>query len=205
MTDSQTPQAIDAFAVFTRTGRAPDCFELHEKGVVAQEGGARCYTAFADIHDLCLYASRPDTAAAPADSLAFRSAPQGAWTTADGVDDFPAFMDAFRAQYVAQRLPVLEALQAQGARVAFRYIAGGAFPDLKTRELSLSAQGLHIDGATWPYESLQPIDLDDWTDTVTLQDDNGETVFKCRVANILSSDLFVNLVYDRLGQTAQYA
>lgn len=205
MTDSQTPQALDAFAVFTRTGRAPDCFELHEKGVVSQEDGARIYTAFADIQDLCLYTCRPDTAAAGADSLAYRSGPQDAWTTADGVDDFPTFMDAFRSQYVAERLPVLEALQEQGARVAFRYVAGGVFPDVQMRELFLSAQGLHIDGATWPYESLQPIDLDNWTDTVTLLDDSGKTVFTCRVANILSSDLFVNLVYDRLGQTAEYA
>ena len=205
MTDSQTPQAPDAFAVFTRTGRAPDCFELHEDGIVSQEGDTRIYTAFADIQDLCLYTGQPDPAAGPVDSLAYRTRAQDAWTIAADVDEFPTFMDAFRSHYVAQRLPVLEALTAQGERVTFRYITGGAFPDLETREVSLSAQGLHIGGATWPYESLQPIDLNDWTDTVTLQDDSGKTVFSCRVARILSSDLFVNLVYDRLGQTAEYA
>ena len=205
MTDSQTPQAIDAFAVFTRTGRAPDCFELHKDGVVSQEGSARIYTAFADIQDLCLYTGQPDSAAGSADSLAYRSRAQDAWTIAAGLDEFPTFMDAFRSHYVAQRLPVLDAQMAQGARVTFRYIAGGDFPDLEAREVSLSAQGLHIDGATWPYESLKPIDLNDWTDTVTLRDDSGKTVFSCRVARILSSDLFVNLVYDRLGQTAEYA
>lgn len=205
MTDRQTPQAIDAFAVFTRTGRAPDCFELHEDGVVSQEGDTRIHTAFADIQDLCLVTTRPDAPAGPADLLAYRSRPQDAWTIAADVDEFATFMDAFRSQYVAQRLPVLEALTAQGKRVTFRYITGGVFPDLESRDVSLSAEGLHIDGATWPYESLQPIDLNDWTDTVTLHDDTGKTVFSCRVARILSSDLFVNLVYDRLGQTAEYA
>ena len=205
MTDRETPQAIDAFAVFTRTGSAPDCFELHEDGVVSQEGGARRYTAFADIHDLCLYTGQPDAPTASADRLAYRSAAQDAWTVAAGVDEFPAFMDAFRSHYVARRLPVLESLTEQGARVTFRYIPGGTFPDLETRDVSLSAQGLHIDGVTWPYESLQPIDLNDWTDTVTLKDDSGKTVFSCRVARILSSDLFVNLVYNQLGQTAEYA
>lgn len=205
MTDRQTPQAIDAFAVFTRTGRAPDCFELHEDGVVSQEGDTRIYTAFADIQDLCLATGQPNAAAGPVDSLAYRSRAQDAWTIAAGVDEFATFMDAFRAHYVARRLPVLEALTAHGERASFRYITGGAFPDLQTREVSLSAEGLHIDGATWPYESLQPIDLNDWTDTVTLHDDTGKTVFSCPVAHILSSDLFVNLVYDRLGQTAEYA
>ncbi len=205
MTDRETPQALDAFAVFTRTGSAPDCFELHENGVVSQEGGARIYTAFADIQDLCLYTGQPDTAAGSADRLAYRSPAQSAWTVAAGVDEFPAFMDAFRSHYVARRLPVLETLTEQGARATFRYVTGGTFPDFETREVSLSAQGLHLDGVTWPYESLQPIDLNDWTDTVTLQDDSGKTVFSCRVARILSSDLFVNLVYNQLGQTAEYA
>jgi len=205
MTDSQTPQATDAFAVFTRTGSAPDSFELHENGVVSQQGGTRIYTAFADIQDLCLYPSTQDNTAGPADSLAYRSRTDSAWTVASGVNEFSKFMDAFRSRYVAQRLPVLEALTEQGARVTFRYIVGGQFPDLETRELSLSSQGLHIDGATWPYESLRPIDLDDWTDSVSLQDENGKTVFSCQVVRILSSDLFVNLVYDQLGQTAEYA
>lgn len=205
MTDSKTPQATDAFAVFTRTGSTPDCFELHEDGIVSQQGGARSYTAFADIQDLCLYAGEPPTAAAQADRLAYRTSTESAWTVVSGVDEFARFMDALRAHYVDHRLPVLEALMAQGARVTFRYIAGGKFPDLETRELSLSAQGLHIGGAHWPYESLLPIDLDDWTDTVSLQDENGKSVFSCPVTRLLSSDLFVNLVYNQLGQTAEYA
>ncbi|MFD4838079.1 hypothetical protein ACFWP0_11275 [Achromobacter sp. NPDC058515] len=205
MTDSRTPQASDALAVFTRTGSSPDCFELHEEGVVSQQGDARSYTAFADIQDLCLYASQPDAAAGLINSLAYRSRAENAWTVASGVDEFSKFMDAFRSHYVAQRLPVLEDLTGQGERVTFRYIVGGDFPDLQTRELSLSAQGLHIDGATWPYESLQRIDLNDWTETVSLLDDSGKTVFSCVATRILSSDLFVNLVYDQLGQTAEYA
>ena len=36
MTNSKTPQASDALAVFTHTGSAPDRFELHDKGVVSQ-------------------------------------------------------------------------------------------------------------------------------------------------------------------------
>ena len=205
MTDSRTPQVSDALAVFTHTGSAPDCFELHDEGVVSQQGAARGYTAFADIQDLCLFACGPDAQAGTIDSLAYRSRTENAWTVASNVNEFSKFMDAFRSHYVAQRLPVLEDLTADGARVTFRYIVGGDFPDLQTRELSLSAQGLHIDGATWPYESLQRIDLNDWTETISLQDDSGKTVFSCLATRILSSDLFVNLVYDQLGQTAEYA
>lgn len=205
MTDSRTPQASDALAVFTRTGSSPDCFELHEDGVVSQQGDTRSYTAFADIQDLCLYACGPDAAPGLINSLAYRSRTENAWTVASGVNEFSKFMDAFRSHYVAQRLPVLEELTVEGARVSFRYIVGGEFPDLETRELSLSAQGLHIGGATWPYESLQRIDLNDWTETISLQDDSGKTVFSCLATRILSSDLFVNLVYDQLGQTAEYA
>ena len=205
MTDSQTPQASDAFAVFSHTGSAPDCFELHDQGVVRQQGDTRRYTAFADIQDLCLFAGGPDAEPGVIDSLAYRTRTENAWTVASGIDDFSKFMDAFRSHYVEQRLPVLEDLAAEGARVTFRYIVGGDFPDLQTRELSLSAQGLHIGGATWPFESLQRIDLNDWAETVSLQDDSGKTVFSCVATRILSSDLFVNLVYDQLGQTAEYA
>ena len=204
MTDSRTPQASNALAVFTRTGNSPDCFELHEDGVVSQQGGARSYTAFADIQDLLLFAAGPD-AAGPVDSLAYRSRTEGPWTLASRVDEFSKFLDAFRSHYVAQRLPVLEALTEQGARATFRYIVGGEFPNLETREISLSAQGLHIGAAAWPYESLLRIDLNDWTDTISLQDDSGKAVFSCPVTRMLSSDLFVNLVYDQLGQTAEYA
>ncbi|MNT20855.1 hypothetical protein D3C72_1561750 [compost metagenome] len=122
-----------------------------------------------------------------------------------GTSEFPVFMDGFRSRYVEQRLPVLEAMIANGTRAPFRYVKAGEFPGLETQELALSAEGLHIGGATWPYESLKRIDLNDWTETVTLQDESGKTVFSCLATRILSSDLLVNLVYDQLGQAAEYA
>lgn len=206
MTDSKNPQVSDALAVFTHTGSAPVRFELHDKGVVCQQGDARNYTAFADVLDLCLFPAEAGATAGPINQFAYRARATQDWTIVSGdVSDFAQFMDAFRSRYVAQRLPVLEALIANGERVVFRYIESGDFPALQTRELALSAEGLHIDGATWPYESLQRIDLNDWTETISLQDDSGKTVFSCVATRILSSDLLVNLVYDQLGQTAEYA
>ncbi|SSW72359.1 hypothetical protein AVE30378_05095 [Achromobacter veterisilvae] len=206
MTDSRTPQASEALAVFNHTGSAPDCFELHEHGVVSRQGDTRTYTAFADIQDLCLFASGPDATAGLIDNFAYRTRAADGWTLVSGdVGEFSKLMDAFRSRYVAQRLPVLEETIADGGSVAFRYVRGGVFPDLQTQELALSAEGLHIDGATWPYESLKRIDLNHWAETVSLQDEQGKTVFSCLATRILSSDLFVNLVYDRLGRTAEYA
>lgn len=206
MTDSKTPQVSDALAVFTHTGSAPVRFELHDKGVVCQQGDTRRYTAFADVLDLCLFPAEAGATAGPINQFAYRTKLAQDWTIVSGeVSNFAQFMDAFRSRYVAQRLPVLEALMADGQRVAFRYIKSGEFPGVQTQELALSAEGLHIDGATWPYESLQRIDLNDWTETITLQDDSGKTVFSCVATRILSSDLLVNLVYDQLGQTAEYA
>lgn len=206
MTDSKTPQVSDALAVFTHTGSAPVRFELHDKGVVRQQGDARQYTAFADVLDLCLFASGPDATAGSINQFAYRTHATQDWTIVSGdVSEFAQFLDAFRSRYVAQRLPVLEAAIAEGERVTFRYIEAGEFPSLQTQELALSAEGLHMDGMTWSFESLQRIDLNDWTETITLQDDNGKTVFSCLGTRILSSDLLVNLVYDQLGQTAEYA
>lgn len=207
MTHSQTPHASDALAVFSRTGNAPERFELHDRGVVHQQGDTRRYAAFADIQDLCLYASEPaqDGADRPVDCLAYRRRADEPWTVASGIAEFDTFMDAFRSHYVAQRLPALQALTDEGASATFRYIVDGNFPDMETREVSLSAQGLHIGNATWAYESLLRIDLNDWRKMVSLQDDSGKTVFSCPVTRIFSSDLFVNLVYDQLGQTAEYA
>ncbi|MFF7059435.1 hypothetical protein ACFY89_22360 [Achromobacter spanius] len=206
MTDSKTPQVSDALAVFTHTGNAPVRFELHDKGVVSQQGDTRSYTAFADVLDLCLFPAEAGATAGPINQFAYRTSTTQDWTVVSGdVSNFAQLLDAFRSRYVAQRLPVLEALMADGKRVAFRTIKSGDFPGFDTQELALSAEGLHIDGATWPYESLQRIDLNDWTETITLQDDNGKTVFSCVTTRILSSDLLVNLVYDQLGQTAEYA
>lgn len=206
MTDSKTPQASVALAVFNHTGSTPDCFELHEHGVVSRQGDARTYTAFADIQDLCLFASGPDAAAGLINHFAYRSHAAQGWTRVPAeVGEFDKLMDAFRSRYVAQRLPVLEEMIADGARVAFRHIRSGDFPDLETQELALSAEGLHIGGATWPYESLKRIDLNQWTETISLQDEDGKTVFSCQAMRMFSSDLFVNLVYDQLGRTAEYA
>jgi|GEM_PF-396316 len=206
MTDDKTPQAPDALAVFVDTGSTPDCFELHERGIVRQQDGERYYTAFADISDLYLSAPGPQAGPDGIDRFAYRSRAEPGWTLVPGdIAEFPRFMDAFRSRLVDQRLPVLEARLADGAKVAFRTLDGGDFPDLTTRELALSAEGLHIGADTWPYESLQRIDLNDWTETVSLRTDDGATVFSCPAARILSSDLFVNLVYDRLGETAQAA
>ena len=206
MTDSKTPQASVALAVFNHTGSTPDCFELHEHGVVCRQGDVRIYTAFADIQDLFLFASGPDAGAGLINHFAYRTGSAQPWTLVPAeVGEFNKLMDAFRARYVAQRLPVLEEKIADGARVAFRYVQSGNFPDLQTQELALSAEGLHIGGATWPYESLKRIDLNQWTETISLQDENGKTVFSCLATDVLSSDLFVNLVYDQLGRTAEYA
>ena len=206
MIDSKTPQASVALAVFNHTGSAPDCCELHEHGVVSRQGDARIYTAFADIQDLFLFTSGPKAGAGPINNFAYRSRSAQSWTLVPAeTGEFDKLMDAFRARYVARRLPVLEEKIADGERVAFRYVQGGEFPDLQTRELALSATGLHIGDATWPYEALQRIDLNEWTETISLREENGKTVFSCLAANVLSSDLFVNLVYDQLGQTAEYA
>ncbi|MFE0840381.1 hypothetical protein [Achromobacter insolitus] len=206
MTDSKTPQASIALAVFNHTGSTPDCFELHEHGVVCRQGDSRTYAAFADIQDLCLFASGPDAASGLINSFAYRTHPAHGWTRVPAeVGEFNKLMDAFRSRYVAQRLPVLEEAIAGGARVTFRYIRSGHFPDLDTQEISLSAEGLHMGGATWPYESLKRIDLNQWTETISLQDEDGKTVFACPAVRVLSSDLFVNLVYDQLGRTAEYA
>lgn len=206
MTDSKTPQVSDALAVFTHTGSAPVRFELHDKGVVCQQGDTRQYAAFADILDLCLSACGPDASASAITQFAYRTRATQDWTVVSGeVSEFAQFLDAFRSRYVAQRLPVLEAMIEDGERVAFRYIESGALPELQTRELDLSVEGLHIDGMTWSFESLQRIDLNDWTETITLQDDSGKTVFSCLATRILSSDLLVNLVYDQLGQMAETA
>ncbi|MGS1104991.1 hypothetical protein ACVCNH_01940 [Achromobacter anxifer] len=206
MTDSKTPQASDALAVFNHAGSTPDCFELHQHGVVSRQGDTRTYTAFADIQDLCLYACGPDAAAGLINNFAYRTGAAQGWTRVPAeVGEFDMLMDAFRSRYVAQRLPVLEEMIADGARVAFRYIRSGDFPNLETQELALSAEGLHIGGATWPYESLKRIDLNEWAETISLLDEDGKTVFSCPAMHVLSSDLFVNLVYDQLGRTAEYA
>ncbi|CAB3932299.1 hypothetical protein [Achromobacter insolitus] len=206
MTDSKTPQASIALAVFNHTGSTPDCFELHEHGVVCRQGDSRTYAAFADIQDLCLFASGPDAASGLINSFAYRTHPAHGWTRVPAeVGEFNKLMDAFRSRYVAQRLPVLEEAIAGDARVAFRYIRSGHFPDLDTQEISLSAEGLHMGDATWPYESLKRIDLNQWTETISLEDEDGKTVFACPAVRVLSSDLFVNLVYDQLGRTAEYA
>lgn len=204
MTDSKTPQASDAFAVFTHTGSTPVQFELHDKGIVRQQGDAREFTAFAQILDLCLMGAGPIAAASSLHAFAYRTHEAHDWIIVDGgISGFDQLLDAFRERYVAQRLPVLEDLIEAGGRVAFRYIEAGVFPHLATCEVALSAQGLHKEGMTWSYDALQRIDLDDWSETITLQDDSGQPVFACPAMRILSSDLLVNLVYDRLGQTAE--
>jgi hypothetical protein len=185
-------------------------FELHEDGVVHELNGIRSYAAFADIEDLYLFAGGSTAMTGMINNLAYRTGADQPWIWATGeLKRFDEFMDAFRSRYLEYRMPVLKQKLADGERVSFRYISNGDvykkrlfgnFLNVKTQELALSAQGLHVDGVTWPGASLKGMNLNDWTERLTIKDAAGTTVFSCIGTGILSFDLFANMIDDEINQ-----
>ena len=179
-------------------------FELHEDGVVHELDGIRSYAAFADIEDLYLFAGGSTAMTGMINNLAYRTGADQPWIWATGeLKRFDEFMDAFRSRYLEYRMPVLQQKLADGERVNFRYISSGDvykkrlfgnFLNVKTQELAISAQGLHVDGVTWPGASLKCMNLNDWTEKLTIKDAAGTTVFSCIGTGILSFDLFANML-----------
>lgn len=185
-------------------------FELHEDGVVHESDGIRSYAAFADIEDLYLFAGGSTAMAGMINNFAYRTGADQPWIWATGeLKRFDEFMDAFRSRYLEYRMPVLKQKLADGERVTFRYISSGDvykkrffgnFLNVKTQELALSAQGLHVDGVTWPGASLKCMNQNDWTEKLTIKDAAGTTVFSCIGTGILSFDLFANMLDDEMNQ-----
>ncbi|MDC8759513.1 hypothetical protein [Janthinobacterium fluminis] len=187
-------------------------FELHEDGVVHESAGTRSYAAFADIQDLYLFAAGKTAMAGMINNFAYRTGSDKPWILASGeLKGFYDFMDEFRSRYVSHRMPVLKQKLADGKRVNFHYISSGEvykkrffgdFLNFKTQELALSAEGLHVDGVTWPRASLKCMNLNDWTEKVTIKDTAGGTVFSCIGTGILSFDLFTNMIDEEIIQTS---
>lgn len=190
-------------------------FELHEDGVVHNAAGKRSYTRFADIQDLYLFAGGQTALGGLVNNFAYRTSPDKEWVLATGgIKGFFDFMDEFRSRCVEYRMPVVEQKLADGGKVTFRYLNSGqvykkrffgGFLKIKTQELTVSAEGLHVDGVTFRREDLQSVDLNDWTEKVAIKDKAGKTVFSCMSTGILSSDVFVNMIYDQIGQAPQPA
>jgi hypothetical protein len=187
-------------------------FELHEDGVVHESGGIRSYAAFADIEDLYLFAAGSTAMSGLINNFAYRTGADQPWILATAeLKRFGDFMDEFRSRYVLHRMPVLKQKIADGERVNFHYISSGNvykkrllgnFLNFKTQVVALSAQGLHVDGVTFPGASLKCMNLSDWTEKVTIKDAAGATVFSCIGTGILSFDLFTNMLDDEINQAA---
>ena len=143
-------------------------------------------------------------------NFAYRTGADQPWIWATGeLKRFDDFMDEFRSRYVLHRMPVLKQKLADGERVKFHYISSGNvykkrllgnFLNFKTQVVALSAQGLHVDGVTFPGSSLKCMNLSDWTEKVTIKDAAGTTVFSCIGTGILSFDLFAKMIDDEIGQ-----
>lgn len=183
-------------------------FELHPEGIVRQLGPERLYTRFADIDDLYLFASGQTAVAGLINNFAYR-VDGGDWIKASfELKGFHDLLLEMRKRHVQYRCPRVHTRIEQGERIVFRYIDGaqflkkrlvGNFMRLDTRELSLSGEGLGVDGKLWPYDQLQALDRNAWTERLVIKDGNGAVAFSCFGPALLSADVFVEILEERRG------
>jgi len=180
-------------------------FELHPEGIVRQSGAERLYTRFADIGDLYLFASGQTAVAGLINNFAYR-VEGGDWIKASfELKGFQDLLLEMRKRHVEHRCPPMHARIGNGERVIFRYIDGaqflkkrviGNFMRMKTQELSLSGEGLSVDGKLWPYAQLQALDQNDWIERLAIKASDGTTVFSCFGPALLSTDVFIEIFED---------
>ncbi len=161
MTDEEKPRSLNAFMVFTRAGAPRIALNCTKTALLSQEAAPAFHRLLRTSRTFaCTPASR--TATGSADRLACW--PYGAGQLPLASTNFPPSWTPSSPTW--RRLPVLETLTEQGDR-SHVPLSQRRSRTSKRASLACRRKALHLDSVTWPYESLQPIDLNDWTDTVT--------------------------------------
>ncbi|PNB71690.1 hypothetical protein C1X64_23795 [Pseudomonas sp. GW456-E7] len=176
-------------------------YEVYEHGIVAVSGKQQQYTAFAEIEDLYLFSSGQTVFTGLITNLAYRrNETEPFHRVIESLKGFQEFQQLVRELHVRECLPVvMNKLESNGA-VTFKYVptgqvwrkrVSGDFLNVVTQTIIVTREFLEVDGRKVPVSTLASVNLNAWSEKVTLKDEAGNQVLSTVCTGIMSHDLFL--------------
>ena len=176
-------------------------YEVYEHGIVAVSGKQQQYTAFTEIEDLYLFSSGQTVFTGLITNLAYRrNESEPFHRVIESLKGFQEFQQLVRELHVRECLPVvMNKLESNGA-VTFKYVptgqvwrkrVSGDFLNVVTQTISVTREFLEVDGRKVPVSALASVNLNAWSEKVTLKDEAGNQILSTVCTGIMSHDLFL--------------
>jgi hypothetical protein len=176
-------------------------YEVYEHGIVAVSGKQQQYTAFAEIEDLYLFSSGQTVFTGLITNLAYRrNESEPFHRVIETLKGFQEFQQLVRELHVRECLPVvMNKLESDGA-VTFKYVptgqvwrkrVSGDFLNVVTQPIIVTREFLEVEGRKVPVSTLASIDLNAWSEKVTLKDAAGNQMLSTLCTGIMSHDLLL--------------
>ncbi|MFK9085055.1 hypothetical protein [Pseudomonas neuropathica] len=177
-------------------------YEVYERGIVAVSGKQQQFMAFAEIEDLYLFGSGQAGFTGLITNLAYRrNESEPFHRVIESLKGFQDFQQLVRELHVRERLPVVMNKLESGAAVTFKYVPtgqvwrkriAGDFLNVVTQAISVTRESLQVDGRKAPVSTLTSVDLNAWSEKVTIKDETGNPMLSTVCTGIMSHDLFLS-------------
>ena len=176
-------------------------YEVYEHGIVAASGKQQQFTAFAEIEDLYLFGSGQAAFTGLITNLAYRrNESEPFHRVIESLKGFQDLQQLVRELHVRERLPVVMNKLETGGAVTFKYVPtgqvwrkriAGDFLNVVTQTIIVTREFLEVDRRKVPVSSLSSVDLNAWSEKVTIQDEAGNAMLSTVCTGIMSHDLFL--------------
>lgn len=187
-------------AVWQRTLRKAR-YEVYERGITEVVGGRRTYVAFAEMQDLYLFGTGKLGAAGFLTDVAYRLAPTTAFHWANQhLGRHLEFMQLVRQLHVRERLPEMISALSSNSVVTFNYVSSaqvwkkrilGKYLDVTTQPILLTRTHIEVGGRRIPAATLTQVDINQWSERITIKDASGVVALSTIASGIFSLDLFL--------------
>jgi len=177
-------------------------YEVYERGIVAVSGKQQQFMAFAEIEDLYLFGSGQAGFTGLITNLAYRrNESEPFHRVIESLKGFQDFQQLVRELHVRERLPVVMNKLESGAAVTFKYVPtgqvwrkriAGDFLNVVTQAIIVTREFLQVDGRKAPVSTLTSVDLNAWSEKVTIKDETGNPMLSTVCTGIISHDLFLS-------------
>jgi len=177
-------------------------YEVYERGIVAVSGKQQQFMAFAEIEDLYLFGSGQAGFTGLITNLAYRrNESEPFHRVIESLKGFQDFQQLVRELHVRERLPVVMNKLESGAAVTFKYVPtgqvwrkriAGDFLNVVTQAIIVTREFLQVDGRKAPVSTLTSVDLNAWSEKVTIKDETGNPMLSTVCTGIMSHDLFLS-------------
>ncbi len=176
-------------------------YEVYERGITEVVGRTRTYIAFAEMQDLYLFGTGKLGAAGVLTDVAYRLAPTAAFHWANQhLRRQMEFMQLVCQLHVRERLPVMITALRSDSVVTFNYVSSGQvwkkrilgnYLDVTTQPILLTRTHIEVGGRRIPVATLAKVDLNQWSERITIKDASGAVALSTIASGIFSLDLFL--------------